>query len=292
MEGVKLTGKPTPYLNEVIEVALRVAQAIVIVMTPDNEARLRQGLWDEDTSKEEKEYKFYPRQNVVYEAGMAFGLARDRAIIVKPRDVILATDLEGLNYQSFNGDADSRNQLASRLEIAGCTVRRTGDWLHSGTFPNYRDLRSEPSPTPPPASVPSEAELTRRFSVQPTLLLSLDGSLSGPEGFFLLGEIRNVGRGVARDVRLEVPELGAGRIAGHILVNDKVQLRYRYDDKPCFTAPLGDSAVVVEFEDELGTLYRQTGEVIQELTPGGIIYTYSVPTIGPPTPIETRSISP
>src|SRR5580700_2028241 len=142
MDGVRLTGKATPYLNEVIEAALRVAQAIVLLMTPDNEARLRKGLWDDNATEEEKEYKFYPRQNVVYEAGMAFGLARDRAIIIKPRDVILATDLEGLNYQVFNGDADSRNQLASRLEIAGCTVSRTGDWLHSGTFPTYRNLRS------------------------------------------------------------------------------------------------------------------------------------------------------
>jgi hypothetical protein len=92
-------------------------------------------------------------------------------------------------------------------------------------------------------------------------------------------------------MRLKLPELGAGRIAGHILVNDKVPLRYRYDDKPCFTASLGDTAVIVGFEDELGTLYRQTGGVTQELTPGGVIYTYSVPTIGPPTPIGARSIS-
>jgi hypothetical protein len=115
--------------------------------------------------------------------------------------------------------------------------------------------------------------------------------MSGPDGFFLLGELRNVGRGVARDVRLKLPELGHGRIAGHILVNEKVPLRYRYDDRPCFTGKLADSSVVVEFEDELGTLYRQTGEAIQEVTPGGVIYTYSIPTIGPPTPIGDRTIS-
>jgi predicted nucleotide-binding protein len=293
MEAVRLTGKPTPYLNEVIEAALGVAQAIVILMTPDNEGRLRQDLWDQNTSEAEKEYKYYPRQNVVYEAGMAFGLARNRTIIVKSRDVVVATDLEGLNYQAFNGDADSRNQLASRLEIAGCTVSRTGDWLHSGSFPDFATLGPQSLTTVQPSRVappPSEAELTRRFSVQPTLLLSVGGSFSGPDGFFLAGDIANVGRGVARDVRLKLPELAAARVAPHISVGGKLQLRYRYDDKPCFRALLNDNVVAVEFEDELGTLYRQTGEVVQDLTSGGVIYSYSVPTIGPPTPILARSI--
>ena len=40
-EAVKMTGKAAPYVGEILDMALASARAIVVVMTPDDEARLR-----------------------------------------------------------------------------------------------------------------------------------------------------------------------------------------------------------------------------------------------------------
>src|SRR4029078_1296077 len=41
-EIVRATGKGSPYIGEVLEKGFSIAQAVVVLMTPDDEARLRE----------------------------------------------------------------------------------------------------------------------------------------------------------------------------------------------------------------------------------------------------------
>jgi predicted nucleotide-binding protein len=198
-QAVALTGKPSPYINEVLQAALNVAQAIVILLTPDNESRLREDLWSSVESEDEKQLRFHPRQNVLYEAGMAFGMAEKRTVVVRMGPVLIASDLHGLSYVTFSGDASSRVRLSQRLIVAGCAVDSTGEaWLHSGNFPSYAHLSIGTSLGMNPPAPLQEAEVSERaFMVQPRFHLSLHSGTGGPDGHYLVGVIRNVGRGIA-----------------------------------------------------------------------------------------------
>ncbi|MEI2722671.1 MAG: hypothetical protein V9H26_03745 [Verrucomicrobiota bacterium] len=40
-QAIKMTGQPSPYVGTILETAFREAAAIVVLFTPDDEARLR-----------------------------------------------------------------------------------------------------------------------------------------------------------------------------------------------------------------------------------------------------------
>jgi len=273
-EAAALTGKGAPYLNEVLRAALRVAQSVVILLTPDNEARLRPALLAKDESDDEKEFRFHPRQNVVYEAGLAFGMAPDRTIIVKAGPVLIASDMQGLNYVAFDGDAGSRNRLAERLRVCGCKVQRSGEgWLRSGIFPTYADLLDKS----PEAAPPKTKEVSdHAFEVQPRLHLRVGSGTGGPDGHYITGFLKNVGRGVAYNPTLFLPGIGDILLDTVIKKDESLPQKIQYDNKDVFTSFLSDKTVRVGFEDELGNHYEQEGQVQQALTPGGTIVSYGV----------------
>lgn len=114
--------------------------------------------------------------------------------------------------------------------------------------------------------------------------------MSGPEGHFLQGFIRNAGDGIAIEPILRLPELGEQRLGGIMKQGEAIDLKYRYDDKPCFRSKLADPMAIVEFEDRLGNAYRQEGPITQNLTSGGVIYSYAINSFGLPYKIAARSI--
>ena len=133
-EATKATGKGSPYVGEILD-AISQAQAVVVLFTPDDEARLKIPLLANDDAASEKELAGQPRPNVFFEAGMAMAAKRDRTILVKLGSPRLFSDIEGRHIVALNGSADSRSELAQRLETAGCPVKRFGqDWLRAGDF--------------------------------------------------------------------------------------------------------------------------------------------------------------
>ncbi len=74
-EALKLTGKATPYIGEAIESAFKKAQAVIVLLSPDDEVRLSSELWKANEAINEKEILLQARPNVLFEAGigMAFG---------------------------------------------------------------------------------------------------------------------------------------------------------------------------------------------------------------------------
>jgi hypothetical protein len=139
-QAVMLTGKAAPYISEVLDKAFDAAQAVVVLMTPDEITYLRR----EYVSGEE-DPDFRPsgqaRPNVLFEAGMAMGRRPDRTVLVELGKVRPFSDVGGRHAIYMDGGAEKRKELAQRLETAGCEVDLTGnDWMTAG------DL----TPPPPP----------------------------------------------------------------------------------------------------------------------------------------------
>ena len=74
-EAVRMTGKGSPFVGEILDTAFANAQAIVVVMTPDDEAKLRDQYISEGDPQYEKTLTPPARPNVLFEAGLAFGRA-------------------------------------------------------------------------------------------------------------------------------------------------------------------------------------------------------------------------
>jgi predicted nucleotide-binding protein len=147
-----LTGKTNPYTWEIVDKALTQAGAIVALLTPDDEARLQPHLWSDHESALEKEFLSQPRQNVLFEAGAAYGRAPDRTILVRVGSQRPMSDLAGHHILHLDDSPQSRQAVADALRTAGCPVDVTGnDWFLSGKF----------SLTEQPKGVKKEAETTR-----------------------------------------------------------------------------------------------------------------------------------
>jgi predicted nucleotide-binding protein len=134
-EAVKLTGKSTPHTIEVINAAMKTAQAIVVLVTPDETVQLNPEFVSAKDKPHEKEPSEQARPNVYYELGMAVALYQERTIIVELGDVRPFSDIDGVNVIRMSDSSDSRNALADRLETAKCDVKKKGaHWLRAGSF--------------------------------------------------------------------------------------------------------------------------------------------------------------
>jgi predicted nucleotide-binding protein/sugar lactone lactonase YvrE len=134
-EALKLTGKATPYIGEALESAFKNVQAVIVLLSPDDEVRLSPELWKEKEDENEKEIRLQARPNVLFEAGMAFGTHHDRTLLVEVGQVKAFSDVAGRHVVRLSNLPDKRNELAERLRIAGCDVSKSGnDWLQVGDF--------------------------------------------------------------------------------------------------------------------------------------------------------------
>jgi len=145
-EALKLTGKATPYTGEALESAFKNAQAVIVLLSPDDEVRLFQELWKADEEENEKYFKLQARPNVLFEAGMAFGTHPDRTLLIEVGKVKAFSDVAGRHVIRLSDSADKRNEVAERLRTAGCGVKTSGnDWLNTGDFNITREYKSKPT---------------------------------------------------------------------------------------------------------------------------------------------------
>ena len=134
-EARRRTGKPNPYTWEIVDLALKDAGAIVALLTPDDEARLRQHLWEPNENATEKQYLAQPRQNVLFEAGVAYGRNPERTILLRVGSHRPMSDLSGHHIVELNDSPQSRQEVADALRAAGCPVDLSGtDWYKEGKF--------------------------------------------------------------------------------------------------------------------------------------------------------------
>jgi predicted nucleotide-binding protein len=132
-EAVTATGVASPYNAEAVNAAFGIAQAAVVLFTPDERVRLRRDLRDSSDS-DEAEWRWQPRPNVFYEGGIAFSSHPQQTVIVEHGRPTVPSDLAGRNAVRTD-NADWRRDLGERLRSAGCPVQMNGtEWLAAGDF--------------------------------------------------------------------------------------------------------------------------------------------------------------
>lgn len=133
-QAVALTGKGSPYIGEVLDVAFEEGQAVVVLLTPDDVAYLRREYTDRDDDPGLTP-RGQARPNVLFEAGMAMGRNADRTILVEIGDLREFSDVGGRHALRMVDSPEKRKSLAERLKTAGCPVDMTGsDWMNAGDF--------------------------------------------------------------------------------------------------------------------------------------------------------------
>lgn len=134
-EAVTESGSPTPYIGEILDAAFSRAHAVVVLFTPDDVAHLREQFRAHDDPRSELEPTGQARPNVLFEAGMAMGRYPKRTVLVELGILRKFSDVDGLHLLRMDNTAQRRNQLARRLQSAGCPVRLEGDdWYTAGDF--------------------------------------------------------------------------------------------------------------------------------------------------------------
>ena len=134
-EVVKRTGKGSPTNMEIVDAGFRDVQAIVVLFTPDDEARLRESLHGGTEPPHEAQATGQARPNVIFEAGMAMGKHPDRTILVELGPLRPFSDISGINVIRLDDSPEKRNALVERLATAACPISRIGnDWLSVGDF--------------------------------------------------------------------------------------------------------------------------------------------------------------
>ena len=134
-EAVRSTGKGSPYIGDILDAAFSRAHAIVVLFTPDDEARLREELQGASEPLHETELCGQARPNVLFEAGMAMGRSEDRTVLVEIGDLRPFSDVAGRHAIRLNNSSIRRQELAMRLQTAGCPINLEGTlWHVAGDF--------------------------------------------------------------------------------------------------------------------------------------------------------------
>jgi predicted nucleotide-binding protein len=111
------------------------AQAIVVMLSPDDEVRLKSQFVAHHERSTEGKLRGQSRPNVIFETGIAIGTHHRKTVIVQAGDVKPFTDIGGMHILRLSGSDRSRHDFANRLEDLGCKIDRDGDhWLRAGNF--------------------------------------------------------------------------------------------------------------------------------------------------------------
>jgi predicted nucleotide-binding protein len=124
---VDSTGMTLPFLLDVIFAGISAAQAVLVILTPDDVTRLHPDLYDKYEPDYEMIRTMQPRPNVLIELGMALAARRERTIIVHFGHIRPIADLAGLNVIRFDGTnaMTALTKVVGRLKKAGCFVRES-----------------------------------------------------------------------------------------------------------------------------------------------------------------------
>ncbi len=191
--AMKMTGEASPYTGAVLEQAFAEAQAVVVLLTPDEVAYLRPEYSDGDADPESKP-SCQARPNVLFEAGMSMGLHPDRTVLVELGHVRPFSDVVGRHLLRLDNTPEMRTSFAERLRTAHCEVDTSGrDWLSAG------DL----TPPPPPGGGLPLGRRVPESSMKGAVRFDLQYHERGSGS----GQLQVINRGIetAFDVNVELP---------------------------------------------------------------------------------------
>lgn len=130
-------GGANPIVGDIINQAMKKAQGIMVLLSPDEDAKLKSkfaGFKDKKIGL--NILGGQPRPNVIFEAGLALGAHSDKTILVQVGDIREISDIAGKHMFHLTDTAVSRKNLAGRLEKKlKFKIKLDGDaWLKVGKF--------------------------------------------------------------------------------------------------------------------------------------------------------------
>jgi hypothetical protein len=153
------TGEASPYIGDVLAAGFPMAQAVVVLLTPDDEARVRPAFADRRDPPHELELTTQARPNVLFEAGMALAIHPKSTILVELGELRPFSDVAGRHVVRMNDGLEARRSLIGRLRTAGCPIDMNGAWKETGGFTDAllvaaADTDSQPSGFPTGRATP------------------------------------------------------------------------------------------------------------------------------------------
>ncbi len=135
-----------PTVLEIVRHGMEQAAGVVALFTPDEWAVLRP-MHDPARRVSAESRRWQARPNVIFEAGLALGIAEARTIFVKlGADVDLFSDIGGIHLVCLDNGPESRGLLRDKLRAAGCdpnmksveflNTSRAGDFVACVQFPD------------------------------------------------------------------------------------------------------------------------------------------------------------
>jgi predicted nucleotide-binding protein len=121
-----------PDVGHVIDTAMKKVQGVVVMFSPDEEARLKRKFRGH---KDPSALEGQARLNVIFEAGLALGAHPKKTLLVQVGDTRPISDIAGKHMLKLSNSPTSRKELAQRLKKLGFKVNLDGtSWLTEGNF--------------------------------------------------------------------------------------------------------------------------------------------------------------
>jgi len=135
-QAILLTGNPAADIPEILDAAFKNAQAVIVLMTPDEISLLRNSFTKADDTEFDKSPYGQPRPNVLFEAGMAMASHTGRTILVTLGKVRPFTDISGIHIVRLDNSVEKREELIERLRLCKCKFRKPKNriYLRVGNF--------------------------------------------------------------------------------------------------------------------------------------------------------------
>lgn len=133
-KAVAKTRGNNPDVDKIIDGQMKAVQGIVVLISPDEQAKLKSKFCD-PAMPTERTLQNQARPNVLFEAGWAFGAYPKKTLLVRVGNTRPISDLGGKHIMKLSNSAASRKELAQRLKKLKFKVDTEGtSWLTEFDF--------------------------------------------------------------------------------------------------------------------------------------------------------------
>jgi predicted nucleotide-binding protein len=134
-QGISQTKIANPSVRQIVDALFAKAVAVVVLLTPDDEARLKPRFHKKNEPAHETQLTGQARPNVLFEAGMAMSSHPDKTVMTQIGNVKPFTDIGGIHITQLNNSIETRRELATKLKNAQCQIDMDDDkWRAAGNF--------------------------------------------------------------------------------------------------------------------------------------------------------------
>jgi predicted nucleotide-binding protein len=132
-QAVRAAKGANPNVTDIVKGALQKVQGVIVLFSPDEEARLKAKFRG---PKDSKSLEGQARPNVIFEAGIALGAHHEKTLLVEVGDVRKISDIAGMHILHLSNSPTSRKELAQRLKdkLKFKVDTSSDSWLTVGNF--------------------------------------------------------------------------------------------------------------------------------------------------------------